>query len=233
MRVTVARRGFVGVISAAALGLVLSGGALAQGTPPGGDSKSGANEAADKLKDVKITLIVDQENLLQTIRTLMKSAKADFRIDDELNAGKVTVHFRDLPFKDALATIVKVSTLPIAYELKDGIYHFKLRIDPPVVEKPVDTVKPAPQARTGRLPVNELTSDAALRKLTGAYDTPPPTLFYHSTQPISHGSTSSFGLNGSGRFQSNSTRQNPDGSVSRSGNPGINLFGLLRGLLGR
>ena len=92
-------------------------------SPKSGDAaKSAENEALDKLKDVKITLDADRENLLATLRSLMKSAKADFAIDDVLKEGTATVHFKDLPFKDALNTLVKVSTFPIAYEVKDGVF---------------------------------------------------------------------------------------------------------------
>jgi hypothetical protein len=222
-----------GVIGTAGLSLLLSGGVLAQGAPDSGGAKTGAPAAGDKLKDIKITLNADQENLIDTLRTLMKSAKLDFIIDDDLKAGTATVHFKDLPFPDALATLVKVSTLPITYELKDGIYHFKHRVDPPVVEKPAEPAGPArPRYQADKVPLGQLSSADALRKLTGPYNSPPPTLFYHSTTPISHGSTTSFGLNGSGLLQSNGVTYNPDGSVSRTGGPPINIFGLLRGLLG-
>jgi hypothetical protein len=219
-----------GVLGAAALGLVLSSGALAQSAPDGG-AKSGAD--ADSMKDVKITLNLDQENLVEGLRALMKSAKADFAIDDDLKTGAVTVHLKDLPFRDALATVIKVSTLPIKYEIKDGIYHFMRRIDPPVVEKPAEPVVPEhPRTQMGKLPVDQLSSAEALRKLALPYNTPPPTLYYHSTRPGSHGSVSSFGLNGSGLLQSNGIRYNRDGSISRTGSAPLNIFGLLRGLLG-
>jgi hypothetical protein len=65
----------------------------------------------------------------------MKSAKLDFAIDNDLKDGTVTVHFSEVPFKDALATMIKVSTIPITYEVKDGIYHFSRRILPPAEEE--------------------------------------------------------------------------------------------------
>ena len=221
-----------GLIGSAALGLLLCGGALAQGDNAGG-AKSGETAGADALKSTKVTMNAEQENLVDAIRTLMKSAKADFVIDEDLKGGTATVHFKDVLFTDALSTLVKVSTIPIAFEVKDGIYHFKHRVDPPVEEKQPDpAVPPASRTRAGRVPVEQISSAAAMRKLTGAYDTPPPTIFQRSSTPISHGSTSSFGFNGNGLLQSNSTRYNPDGSISHSGAPPLNIFGLLRGLLG-
>lgn len=204
-------------------------------TPKSGDgAKAAENEALDKLKDVKITLDADRENLLNTLRNLMKGAKADFLIDDALKAGTATVHFKDLPFKDALNTLVKVSTFPIAYEVKDGIFHFMRRPEPPPTEeKPADPAAPVrPRFQTGHFPLDQVGSGAALRRLTGPYDSQPPIIYQRSTLPGSHGSTSSFGLSGSGLLNSNNTRINPDGSVSRSGAPPLNILGLLRGLLG-
>lgn len=202
------------------------------GAPAGGAQKP-TDDSSDKLKDLKITLNADQDNLLDTLRTFMKSAKLDFVIDNELKNGTVTVHFKDVLFKDALATIVKVSTIPITYELKDGVYHFKLRVDPPAEEKPTaPAVEARPQAQVGRVPLGQISRADALRKLTGPYDVSPPTQYYHSTQPISHGATSSFGLSGNGLLQSNAFKFNPDGSVSRTGGSPINVFNLLRGLIG-
>lgn len=239
---------------AAVLTIALGCGAAAQGTPgsapqgsggsTGGSSKaadgsgnnsskSGAADPMDALKDVRITLNADHENLLDTLRTLMKSAKADFVIDADLKAGTATVHFKDVAFKDALSTVVKVSTYPITVEVKDGIFHFKHREDPPVVEKPAEDVKRTrPRFEARRTPLEQLGSADALRKLTGPYDSPPPMLYYHTTQPGSHGSVSSFGFSGSGLLQSNGFKLNPDGSVSRIGGPPINVINLLRGLLG-
>ncbi len=236
---------------AVALGLILAGSAGAQTTPDQGGTgsgeaaksgesskapdgaKSGGDDAVDKFKDVKITLNADQDKLIDAIRSLMKSAKADFLIDDDLKAGTVTVHFKDLPFKDALSTLMKVSTIPVAYEVNDGVYHFKRRMDSPAEEKPADpAAPPRPRFQTGRIPLDQIGAAAAMRKLTGPYDTPPPTLYQHSTLPGFRGSSSSSGLSGGGLFQSNGFRYNPDGSVSRTGTPPLNLFGLLRGLLG-
>ena len=224
----------------AAAGLtLLASGALAQtGAGSGGaksdaPAKSGAADAGDKFKDVKITMSADQQNLLEALRTLMKAAKADFAIDDELKAGTATVHLKDVPFKDALATLIKVSTIPVSYEVKDGVYHFMRRIDPPAEDKPAESTAPVrPRFQTGNVPLSQIGSSDAMRKLTGPYDQPPPTQYFHSTLPGSHGSTSSFGFSSGGLLQSNGFRYNPDGSVSRTGSPPINIFGLLRGLLG-
>ena len=229
------------LVGTAALSFFLSGNGLAQapaaGSAPksaGAQTKSSGAELSDKYKDVKINLSADQGNLLDTLRTLMKGAKADYVIDDELKAGTATLHFKDLPFKDALAAIVKVSSIPITFEIKDDVFHFMRRTEAPIIEKQEEPAGPVrPRFQVSRAPLGQISSNAALHKLTGPYNTPPPTLYYHTTEPGSHGSTSSSGLSGSGLLQSNGARYNPDGSVSRTGLPPINLFGLLRGLLGR
>ena len=223
--------GFAAFSALAFLGPV---GVLAQ-APAGGDAtKSGGTETFDKLKDVKITLTSDAQNLVEALRALLKGAGADFVIDDELKSGTATVHFKDLPFKDALATFIKVATIPIKYEVKDGVFHFSRRIDPPVEEK---TPEPPPSARkrvtSGTVPLTEITAANALRKLTGQFDSQAPTQYQYSNQPVSHGGTSSFALGSNGLFQSNGVRYNPDGSVSRSGTPAVNLINILRGLLRR
>jgi hypothetical protein len=233
-----------GLLSTVLLSMLVAGGALAQApgdgaNKPAGQADSGATKPAGgdaeaRLKDLKITLNADQENLIDALRTLMRDAKLDFVIDADLKAGTATVHFKDVPFKDALATIVKVSTMPITYDVKDGIYHFRHRDDPPPTPAPAEDPKAVrPRMQAGRVPVSRLSSADAMRKLAGAYDTLPPIIYQHSTTPISHGSTTSFGFSGSGLLQSNSIRYNPDGSVSRSASPPLNIFSLLRGLLGR
>jgi len=250
-------RGFLNTIAGTvALTTVLACGAVAQapsdgGAKPGGGQdnnapKSGAGDAGsaskssgapsdEALSKIKITLTAEQQNVSDALRSLMKSAKLDFAIDNDLKDGTITVHFKEVPFKDALTTMIKVSTIPITYEVKDGIYHFSRRIlPPPEEEKPgADNAKPSrPRFQADKVPVEQLSSTAALRKLTGAYDTPPPHLYQHSEQPFSHGSTSSFGLGSNGILQSNGFKYNPDGSISRTGGNPINLFNLLRGLLG-
>jgi len=239
------RRATAIVLGTAALSLLLTGGVRAQTNPdkggtdsggagkPGDSGKPGGTDAADKLKDVKVTLNADRGNLIDTLRALMNGVKADFVIDDELKAGTATVHFKDVPFKDALTTLVKVSTIPIMVEINDGIYHFRLRPEPPPEEKPAEPLlPPRPRFQTERIPLGQITTSEALRKLTGPYDEQPQTIYYRGTQPGVHGYTSSFGLSGSGLFQSSGFRYNPDGSISRTGGPPINVFGLLRGLLG-
>lgn len=237
-------------VGTASLSLLIAGGVRAQtsqdkGAPPAVDAPKSddakkAEEAArasekemfDRLKDVNITLNADHENLIETLRSLMKAAKVDFAIDSELKEGTATVHFKDLPFKDALTTLVKVSTIPIKYEIKNGVFHFMRRPEPPVEEKPEEPAAPKrPRFETGKFPLGQIGSDAALRKLTGPFNSPPQIIYQHSNQPGFHGQTSSSGFGGLG-YQSSGVRYNPDGSVTRTGSPPINILGLLRGLLG-
>ena len=129
-RFLLAERGFaIGFCAATALAALLISPVAAQSV---GDTSKPAGTADEaRLKDLKISLTAEQGSLVETLRTLMKSAKLDFVIDNELKAGTATVHLKDIPFKDALATVVKVSTVPITYEVKDGVYHFMRRVDPP------------------------------------------------------------------------------------------------------
>ncbi|HLJ57821.1 MAG TPA: hypothetical protein VKT77_22480 [Chthonomonadaceae bacterium] len=236
------------VAASAALSLCVAGGSLAQAKPddkapksgdnskaggapaPADSPKSDGSDVVDKFRDVKVTVNADKANLVDAIRDLMKSAKADFRIDNELKDGTVSLHLTDMPFKDALATLIKVSTVPVAYETTDGIFHFKLRPEPPPdapAADPATTPAAKARAKVDRIPLDQLTAAQALRKLTGQFDDRPPMLYQHSTAPFGHGSTSQSGL-----FGSQGITYNPDGSVTRNVSPQLNILGLLRGLLG-
>ena len=230
------RQKAIGGITLAALGLLLGGAAFAQAPANSEAGKTGGSQSQSgtSLNDVKITLDTEQEDLLDALRSLMKSAKADFVIDDALKEGTVTVHLKDVPFKDALATVIKVSTLPIMYDVKDGIYHFKLRPDtPPEETPPVDPSAPAPpKVYEAKIKLHNIEAGTAARTLNGDYDPPPQPLYFHTYNPAGGGgSISYFGFN-NGRVTSDGGYVNPDGTIHRTGGNTLNLLNLLGNLFG-
>ena len=232
-------RKIAGGIAIATLGFVLGGAAFAQSPGDGSSGKANnGSQSGSNLSDVKITLNIEQEDVLDALRALMKSAKADFSIDDDLKEGTVTVHLKDVPFKDALATVMKVSTLPITYELKDGIYHFKRRPETPPDEDKTpgdpEPGKPAPHRPiVEKIPLKNISADKAVRALNGDVDPPPQPLYFHSYNPAGGGgSVSFFGFN-NGQVSSAGGYTNPNGTISRTGGNTLNLLNLLGGIFGR
>lgn len=227
MRGAVIGSGRIAVVLAALCLLPITH-AAAQATS-GGNSSDAA--ALEKINSAKVTLEVDKARTGEALHTLMKSAGASYVLDGDLGAGTVTAHLKDVAFKDALAVVVKVSTVPITYEIQEGIFHFKKKPEEPAAPAPADPAPdPAPQPKVGKIAVKESTANEVVRKLKGQYDNspavlPPTTI----TKPDAHGTISSSG-SVNGTFFSNSVQIGPNGAVRRSSVPPTNVLNILRNL---
>jgi hypothetical protein len=101
---------------------------------------------ADKL----VSLDVEETSLLSAIKLLMKSAQADYTIDNALRGAIVTAHLTNMRLRAALDTLLKASSLPAAYRYEDGIYNFIPRVETlettlpaePGPEAPAETSEP-------------------------------------------------------------------------------------------
>lgn len=84
----------------------------------------------------RITLQVQSTSLAGTIASLMKMAHGNYAIDSEIETSRtalVTLSLTDVPFTVALDSLIKASSLPIAFRIENGgvngssVYHFMLR----------------------------------------------------------------------------------------------------------
>ena len=194
---------------------------------------SSANAAMDKINSTKITLEANGVKTGDALHTIMKASGASYVLDEDLGQGTVTAHLKDVPFKDVLVTIVKVSTVPITYELQEGIFHFKKKPEAPAPPPPAE---PAPQAKAEpkveKVAVKNASAEATVRKLKGQYTQDQAVLPQTTiTKPDAHGTISSFGFT-NGVLTSSSVKLGPNGSVSRTGAPPINVVNLLKSLFG-
>jgi hypothetical protein len=136
-----------GGIATVSLGMLLITAALAsaQDKPPASGTGGGnASAATGKQNPAEKRVSLEAENipLTQAIKTIMQSARADYVVDSALRGATVTAHLTDVKLSVVLATLMKVSSLPVTYRLEDGIYHFVPRIDPP---EPPPSELPTPQ----------------------------------------------------------------------------------------
>lgn len=206
------------------------------GKKSGEESKQSKSDTS-KFDNKKVSLNINDESLQTAIRLLMKGVDGEYVIDNSLKAARVTLEFKDILFKDALKTLMKVSTLPVTYKIEDGIYHFMLKEEvydkapdysseptkdgssttvPP--EKKIDKV--FPKNGNSRDIVDTLTGNTA----------PPQSKVIYSNAPIGHSTYSSTSFK-NGVFSSSGVRNNPDGTSQATGG-GYNIFGLINSLFG-
>ncbi len=188
-----------------------------------------------RFDDLKVSIDADSANLVATLRSLMKSIKANFVIDDSLNDGKVSINVKEIPFKTALKLLIKVSSLPIEWDHKDGIFHFRLS-EIKAESKKDEIADPAkesllpPPPRIEKIKLQNSDAKDTLDKLLGKnFDQQSaPIIIYDSTPPGR--SRSNFFQFINGKLTSGSGSTGPNGAV-QGGTQSIDVGRLLRQFL--
>ncbi len=227
--------------------------ALAQGAgkgessekKPGGEASTSVGDkksdfASSELNparfdDLKVSIDADSANLVSTLRSLMKSIKANFVIDDSLNDGKVSINVKEIPFKTALKLLIKVSSLPIEWDHKDGVFHFRLsevKAESKKDEK-ADSARESllpPPPRIEKIKLQNSDAKDTLDKLLGKnFDQQSaPIILYDSSPPGR--SRSNFFQFINGKLTSGSGFTGPNGAV-QGGTQSIDVGRLLRQFL--
>ena len=163
--------------------LALPQSAAAQQTPPAPDA-----ESADKRL---ITLDLEDGDLYAAFKALFQQAKVNYTLDPSLKGTTVTAHIK-LPFRQAVATLVKTSGLPIALTFENNVYSIAPQkpsaASPDPAPEPAATIAedaaPASKGLLGRLRIRHLNSiDIAV--MLGAKIYPYTTsLAYHGNNPF-------------------------------------------------
>ena len=213
---------------------------------PGGEAIASAGDkksdpASSELNparfdDLKVSIDADSANLVATLRLLMKSIKANFVIDDSLNDGKASINVKDIPFKTALKLLIKVSSLPIEWDLKDGVFHFRLsevKADSGKKDEKEDPAKDSllpPPPRIEKIKLQNSDAKDTLDKLLGKnFDQQSaPIIIYDSSPPGR--SRSNFFQFINGKLTSGSGSTGPNGAI-QGGTQSIDVGRLLRQFL--
>lgn len=199
-----------------------------------GDTSTGSQTDNKEYLNVKVNVEMENGKFTDAIRLLFKDAKKDYFVASELSDARVTVNFRNLPFKDALPALLKVSSLPIEYKIEDDIYKFNLRKEEPLPDRPVDDSLPPPmpeEKKVEKIPVKNVDARGLADGITGKRTPPPRPIFGISTNPGSARFSSVSFINGV--LQSRSAFTRPDGRVEGQINVPIDFRGVLMQLLTR
>ncbi|HLK56177.1 MAG TPA: hypothetical protein VKU00_06420, partial [Chthonomonadaceae bacterium] len=113
---------------------------------------------------------VDADNTLlsDALAQIMKSAGADFVVDNALKKATVSVHLTNVRFQAALDTLVKVSSEPVSYKIEDGVYRFIPRVDPPEAPPTPPAGPSRPSYKIGKIVVQNSDAQELVDFLTGA-----------------------------------------------------------------
>ena len=81
-----------------------------------------ASRMSSDALNTKVDLDLDSYDLYYGFKRLFANIKSNYTIDESLKGHTVTVHFRQLPFRVALETMLRASNLPITYKIENNIY---------------------------------------------------------------------------------------------------------------
>lgn len=201
-----------------------------------GDKKSDSSsllQNSSNFDDLKVSIYADRGSLVTTLRSLLKSVKANFVIDNTLNEGLVSIQVKDIPFKTALKLLMRVSSLPVEWDQKDGVFHFRLSEGKAEPDKKDEKAAPAkepllpPPPRIEKIKLQNSDAKETLDKLLGKnLDQPSaPIILYDSSPPGR--SRSNFFQFINGRLTSGSGATGPNGAV-QGGSQSTDVGRLLR-----
>lgn len=105
----------------AVMGIV---GSLTLSGSPAAAQQQGTNTIA--VEDRVVALDVENARLGDVLPDMMKSVDADYALDKDIKEFRVTIHITSAKLKDALATMMKISTGPVVVKVEGGLYHFML-----------------------------------------------------------------------------------------------------------
>jgi hypothetical protein len=135
----------------------------------GGDSSAKSGSPASGLTDKRVSVDADNTRLSEALATIMKSAGADFVVDNALKNATVSVHLTNIRFQVALDTLVKVCSEPVTYKIEDGVYHFIPRVGPP--DPPSTSTAPSapkgPSYKIGKIVVQNADAQELVDFLSG------------------------------------------------------------------
>jgi hypothetical protein len=107
--------------------------------PPADKNQEGSVDPSNR----KIDLDLESTNLYYGLKLLFSQVKANFTIDDSLKSLSVTAHLSQVPFRVALETLLKSTSLPLTYKMESGIYSVvPKQEEPPPQELPADPIQP-------------------------------------------------------------------------------------------
>jgi len=96
-----------------------------------------------------VSLDLESSSLYYGLKLLFTQAKCNFTIDESLKSLTVTAHLTDVPFRIALETLLKSTSMPLTYKLENGIYSVIPKIEEPLLK--VDTGGAAPANKSSEV----------------------------------------------------------------------------------
>src|SRR2546421_9535713 len=115
--------------------------------------------------DKKVTLNLENADLRYALKLLFTSAGVNYTLDQAVQ-GTVTVSLTDIPFRTALASVLRSTqtTSPLTYRVEDQVYIISPKIEVVDVgnvqgEEPANTT---PKTRLTKVPLNFISIDDLL-----------------------------------------------------------------------
>ena len=87
--------------------------------------------------DKRVSIDAEEATLSSVLTTLMKSVGANYTLDNSLRSLRVTAHLHNLRLETALDVLLRSVAPPAMYRLEEGVYQFKLKIEPALPEPSV------------------------------------------------------------------------------------------------
>lgn len=135
-------------------GVILAGAALIGQPTLVKAQASGQNNDASAIKNEdilakRVSVDVENADLASVLKTLMKSAGANYTLDNSLRAVSITAHLNNLRLDITLAILLRSSTPAAMYKVEEGVYRFLLKPETPD-PTPLETNTPADDPNTSR-----------------------------------------------------------------------------------
>lgn len=130
--------------------------AIAQGSVAPSNQQ---NDAAIPVGERLVALDAENARLVDILPDLMKGVGADYALDREATAARVTIHITRARLKDVLNVVAKVSTVPLEVKNEGGLFHFVLKPPPPPAKSPEKTVRRPGPPYNGGDPIAGATSE--------------------------------------------------------------------------
>ncbi len=81
----------------------------------------------DTFLGTPITMEIQNEDLYSVLRDVFSQQKVNYTIDPSLKRVVVSAKLQNVPFQEALKSVLKASNMPFAYRVQDGVYSIVLQ----------------------------------------------------------------------------------------------------------
>ncbi len=89
-------------------------------------SQQNGNSASTDFNSKKVSIDVESGDIRFAIKLLFQSLEVNYTIAPDVQ-GPITVHLKDVPFKTALESMLKTSSVPLTYRVEAGIYSISVK----------------------------------------------------------------------------------------------------------